>query len=95
MAFESSVGPEDWRFAVIVPLYKGKAERVECSNNRDISLLSAVEKIYAVILVDRVSKVAEGLINDEQNGFRRGRGCMYVDDLVRWDFLLKCILEEL
>ena len=30
MAFESGVVPEDWRFAVIVPLYKGKGERTEC-----------------------------------------------------------------
>ena len=27
MAFESGVVPEDWRSAVIVPLYKGKGER--------------------------------------------------------------------
>ena len=32
MAFESVVVPEDWRSAVIVPLYKGKGERTECSN---------------------------------------------------------------
>ena len=34
MALESGVGPEDWRSAVIVPLYKGKGERTECSNYR-------------------------------------------------------------
>ena len=27
MGFESGVVPEDWRSAVIVPLYKGKGER--------------------------------------------------------------------
>ena len=31
MALESVV-PEDWRSAVIVPLYKGKGERNECMN---------------------------------------------------------------
>ena len=45
---------EDWRSAVIVPLYKGKGERSECKNYRGISLLSVVGKIYAGILVDRV-----------------------------------------
>ena len=30
MAFESGFVPEDWRTAVIVPLYKGKVERNEC-----------------------------------------------------------------
>ena len=39
MAFESGGVPEDWRSAVIVPLYKGKEERTECNNYRGISLL--------------------------------------------------------
>ena len=54
MAFEIGVVPEDWRSSGIVPLYKGKRERNECKNYRDISMLSLVEKIYAGILVDRV-----------------------------------------
>ena len=29
MGFENGVAPEDWRCAVIVPLYKGKLERTE------------------------------------------------------------------
>ena len=62
--------------AVIVPLYKGKGDRSECSNYRGISLLSMVGKIYAGILVDSVRKVTEGLIDDEQGGFRAGRGCV-------------------
>ena len=47
---------EDWISAVIVPMYKGKGERTECSNYGGISLLSVVEEIYAGILVDRVCK---------------------------------------
>ena len=38
MAFESGVMPEDWRSAVIVPLYKGKGERTECIKYRGTSL---------------------------------------------------------
>ena len=75
MAFESGV-PENWRLAVIVPLYRGKGERTECSNYRGIGLLSVIGKIYAGILVDRVRKETEGLIDDEQGGFRAGRGCV-------------------
>ena len=51
MAFESGV-LEDWRSAVIVPLYNDKGERSECSNYRGISLLSVVGKIYTGILVE-------------------------------------------
>ena len=51
MAFESTDEPEDWS-AVIVPLYKGKEERTECSNYRGIGFLSVVGKIYAEILLE-------------------------------------------
>ena len=88
MVFESSVVLEDWRSVVIVKLYKGKGERTECSNYRGISLLSVVVKIYAGILVDRVCKVIEGLTDDEQGGFRAGKGC--VDQI----FTLKQIGEK-
>ena len=54
MAFESGVGPDDWR-SVIVSLYNSKGERTECKNYRGISLLSLVGKIYAGILVDSLS----------------------------------------
>ena len=61
MAFESDVVPDDWRYAVIVPLDKGKGKRTECKN---YSLVSVVRKIYAGILPDRVRRVTEGLIDD-------------------------------
>ena len=77
MAFESGVVPENWRSVVIVTLYKDKGKRTECSNYRGINLLSVAVKIYAGILVDRVYKVTEGLINDEQERFKAGRGCVY------------------
>ena len=87
MAFENGVVAVYWR-SVIVPLYKDKGERTECSNYRDISLLSVVRKIYAGIQVDRVHKVTEGLTDDEQRGFRAGRGC------VNQIFILKHVGEK-
>ena len=74
MTFESGVVPQDWRSAVIVPLYKGKGERIECKNYRVISLLNVVGTIYAGLLVYRVRRVTGGLIDYEQRGFRAGRG---------------------
>ena len=76
MAFERDVVPKHWRSAVIVPLYKGKGERTECSNYRCISLLSVVGKIYAGILLEIARKVTEGLIDDEQERFRTGTRCL-------------------
>ena len=71
---ESDVVPEDLRYAVIIPLYKGKGELIKCKNYRVISLLSMVDNIYADILVDIVCIVTGRLIGDEQGGFRAGRG---------------------
>ena len=76
MAFENSVVPENWRSVVIVQLDKGKGKRTECRNHKGIGLLSVVGKIYTGILLDRVRKVTEGLIDDEQGRFRAGRGCV-------------------
>ena len=33
---------------VHVPQYKGKGDKCECSNSRDISLLSVVGKLYGI-----------------------------------------------
>ena len=71
MGFESGGVSEDWRSAVIVSLYKGKGERTECKNYRGITLLSLIGKIYA-ILMETVHRETEGVIDDEQRGFRSG-----------------------
>ena len=42
VSFDMGVVPMDWRGACIVPLYKGKDGKCECSNSRGISLLSVV-----------------------------------------------------
>ena len=47
MVFESGVVPEDWRSAVIVPLYKSKGERTGYKNYKDVSL-GVVGKIYDI-----------------------------------------------
>ena len=59
MVFGSSVVIADWRFVVIIPLYKNKGERTECKNYSYISLSSVEGKIYAGILADNVRRVTE------------------------------------
>ncbi len=48
--------PDDWKKAVIVPLYKGKGRRSECSSYRGISLLSVPGEVYGRILSERLMK---------------------------------------
>ena len=51
-------------------------------------MLSVVGKMYVGILVDIVHRVTRGFIDDEQGGFRVGRG--YVDKI----FTLKQMGEK-
>ena len=87
-AFECGRVPEDWKNAVIVTLYKSKGDIGKCKNYRGISLLSVAGKVYARILDERVRKVTEGLIGEEQGGYRKGKGC--VDQI----FAVKQVCEK-
>ena len=68
--------PKDWVRAIVVPLYKGKGDRNDCKNYRGLSLLSIPGKVYGRILIERVRVLTEGMIGEEQCGFRSGRGCV-------------------
>ena len=52
----------------MVPLYKGKGDKCECSNSRGISLLSVVGKLYSRVLIKRVRAGNESAIGEEQCG---------------------------
>ena len=54
LSFDMGVVPMDWRGACIVPLYKGKGDKYECSDSRGISLLSAVGKLFGRVLIEKV-----------------------------------------
>ena len=43
-----------WCMYRIMPLYKGKDDKCECCNSRDISLSSVVGKQYGRVLIERV-----------------------------------------
>ena len=43
----------DWR-ACIVPLYKRKGDKCECSYSKGISAVSVVGKLYGRVLIKRV-----------------------------------------
>ena len=42
----------DWSGACIVPLYKVKGDKYECTNSRGNSLLSVVGKLHGRILIN-------------------------------------------
>ncbi len=59
-----------------MPLYKGKGNRGECNDYRGMSLLSVPGKIYGRILNERMMKITDKSVGDEQGGFWKGRGCV-------------------
>ncbi len=75
-----------------VPLYKGKGNREECNKYRGISLLSVPGKIYGRILNERMMKITDKSVGDEQGSFRKGRGC--VDQIFAVNILMEKYLEK-
>ena len=86
IAWTSGVVPLDWQTGVVVPLFK-KGDRRVCSNYRGITLLSLPGKVFSGVLQRRVRRIVEPRIQEEQCGFRPGRGT--VDQL----YTLRRILE--
>ncbi len=75
-AWKEGKVPDDWKKVIIVPLYKGKGSRSECSSYRGISLLSVPGKVYGSILTERLMEVTEEKVSEEQGGFRKARRCV-------------------
>jgi hypothetical protein len=66
--------PQEWMKGVIFPILKKGSDK-DMRNYRGISLLSVVGKVFGVVLNNRVIQWAEGVLVEEQFGFRPGRGC--------------------
>ena len=86
-SWKSGTPPQDWKDAQLITLFK-KGDRRLCGNYRGISLLSIPGKVYARILLNRLSVYAETLLPEAQCGFRAGRGTV---DMI---FSLKQVQEK-
>ena len=72
--WHKGVVPEDWKKALIVPLFK-KGDPTDIDNYRGISLLSLPGKVFAIILKFRLQDWADAMLMEGQCGFRKGRSC--------------------
>ena len=70
--WEQKKWPTEWTQSLIIPLPK-KGNPRQCQNYRTISLISHPSKIMLRILLNRLKPKAEGLLSEEQAGFRTGR----------------------
>ena len=64
--------PEDWKSSVVLPIYKGKGDPMECGSYRGIKLLEHAMKVVERIFEHRIRQQTE--IDDMQFGFMKGKG---------------------
>ena len=64
--------PEDWKSSVVLPVYKGKGDPMECGSYRGIKLLEHAMKVVERIFEQRIRQQIE--IDDMQFGFMKSKG---------------------
>lgn len=71
-SFQKGVSPDSLKIARIIPIFKS-GNRLESSNHRPISTLSAVSKIIEKAMYDRVLKFLDthNILSKDQFGFRK------------------------
>jgi sorting nexin-29 len=65
--------PKEWETGIVINVHK-KGPKEKCENYRGITLLTTASKLYANILKNKLIKFTEDYLEEEQYGFRRGRG---------------------
>ena len=82
-----------WKDASIVTIYK-KGDRTDCGNYRGISLLSIAGKIFARILINRLSThITPEVVPEMQCGFRGNRSTVVMIFCLR-QLQEKCIEQD-
>ena len=64
--------PSQWTRLLIIPLPK-KGSLLKCNNYRTISLISHPSKVLLRVICNLVKLQVEGILSEEQAGFRPGR----------------------
>ena len=65
--------PSAWRTGIVVHLAKG-GDGGDCSNYRPLTLPPIIEKLFAKLLSERISRAV--CLHDQQYAFRPGRGTL-------------------
>ena len=73
--WKDGIAPTEWRQSIIIPIWKRKGDRRECSQYSGIGLLSQPSKVFARILEKRIRYIVEPQLSENQFGFRKNKGC--------------------
>ena len=66
----------EWKTNIIFPIYKNKGEKIQCHNDKGISLLCTGWKILTTVPNNRLKKYTDHIIGEYQAGFRAGKSTM-------------------
>jgi len=67
--WNTGIIPTDWKRGLVIPLWKGKGDPQDCNNYPGVMLLSALGKVFARIILDRVGHHLLEHQHPEQSGF--------------------------
>ena len=78
LCFECGLNPTEWDKNNIKPIPKKDKDQRDPLQNRCITIMCCVAKIYSSILTQRLQSFLElnDILVDEQNGFRAARSCI-------------------
>ena len=78
LCFKSGLSPVEWDFSDIIPIPKKDKDARDPHQNRCITIMCCVAKVYSKILNNRIQKYLETnkILVEEQNGFRACRSCI-------------------
>jgi len=79
---------ENWTLAILIRLFKNKGDKKQCDNYRGISLLVVVSKLFTRIILNRIQKLIDQQLLEQQAGFRSNRST--IDQI----FIIKIIMEK-
>ena len=73
--------PEEWRTSVVVPIFKGKGDVMDCGAYRGVKLLEHAMKIVERVLENRRRGLV--MIDEMQFGFMPGKGTTHALFILR------------
>ena len=73
----SATIPNDWKTAVVTPLYKNKGTADDMNNYRGISVLPPIAKLFEKLLHKQITVYLSenNILSNDQHGFRSNHGC--------------------
>ena len=73
----TSTIPEDWKAAVVTPLYKNKGDNHDINNYRGISIISPIAKVFEKVLATQIIDYLNNnnILCLDQHGFRSEHSC--------------------